>query len=171
VAEVAGQVATTTIAVRRATYGAAADAGYEMAYGAVRDTADALLRFVGGADEAPVLASLGASEVFVAEVEKPASDELRSAAEAVEEHTDVTLPDDDQKERNIKLIEAYTLETPLYQEMNLGLRTNDAVALREYAGYIRELRDAFAIHLPDAVVTPFSGTVYEAFKYPTPRKY
>lgn len=165
-AEAAGQVATMTIAARRATYGDAADACYELAYDAVRNAADAMLRFVGGADEAPVLAGSGPSELFIAEVEKPEVGDLRSASTAVKRHTGISLTDDDQKERNIQLILAYTRETPLYKEMNLGLRANDKTALRKYAGYIRELRDAFAVHLPDAVVTPFSGTVRRGINVP-----
>lgn len=163
----AGQVATMAIAARRATYGDAADACYEKTHNAVRHAADALVRFVGGADEAPRLASeSGPSEVFIAEVEKPELGELCSAKKVVKSQTGITLPDDNQEERNIQLIIAYTRETPLYKEMNLGLRSNDQKALRKYAGYIRELRDAFAVDLPDAVVTPFSGTVRRGINVP-----
>jgi len=72
------------------------------------------------------------------------------------------------EDRNRQLILAYTHETPLYKEMNLGLRTNDRKTLCKYAGYIRELRDAFAVHLPDAVVVPFSGQVYRGIEVPNP---
>merc|ERR1712217_681070 len=50
--------------------------------------------------------------------------------------------------------------------MNLGLRNDDQNVLRTYAGYIRELRDAFAVHLPNVVVTPLSGKVYRGINVP-----
>jgi hypothetical protein len=108
--------------------------------------------------------------VFIAEVEKPQLDELRSAAKAVKRDTGINLADGDQEERNIQLILAYTRETPLHRQMNLGLRTDDKKVLRKYSGYIRELRDAFAVHLPNAVVTPFSGKVYRGIRVPNPKE-
>merc|ERR1712187_303013 len=74
------------------------------------------------------------------------------------------------KTRREQLIRSYTKESRLYKDMNKALREDDRTTLREYAGYIRELRGAFRMDVPDRITVPFVGTVYRGIKVPNPEE-
>ena len=60
-----------------------------------------------------------------------------------------------------KLIELYSMESPIYRVMNAALRNNDAPKLRFCAGYIRRLRDLFRVDkVRQNDLVPYEGYVY-----------
>lgn len=59
------------------------------------------------------------------------------------------------------------MESPLYKRMNEALRSDDKDGIRSKAGYIMELRDVLRVGKENAVVEPFTGTVYRGVEVTT----
>lgn len=66
----------------------------------------------------------------------------------------------DPLERQKALVKHYTMETPLYHEMNTALRNDDRGMLTYYGAYIKELRGVFETLQKDRVVKWYLGTVW-----------
>jgi len=77
------------------------------------------------------------------------------------------LPEDP-IERQKALAKYYTMESPLYHEMNTALRNDDLSGMRYYSAYIRELRDVFKTDHKDQIIEPFVGKVWRGITFPDP---
>lgn len=73
-------------------------------------------------------------------------------------------------ERQKALARCYTLETPLYHEMNTALRNDDLSAMKYYSAYIKELRDVFKTDHEDQIIEPFEGKVWRGITFDDPEK-
>lgn len=71
-------------------------------------------------------------------------------------------------ERQKMIAKLYTMETPLYHEMNKALRDDDLSAMRYYSAYIKELRDVFKTDHQDQIIEPFVGKVWRGITFPDP---
>jgi len=68
------------------------------------------------------------------------------------------------------LAKMYTLESPLYHEMNTALREDDLLKLKYFGAYIKELRDVFKTDHENQVIEPFSGTLWRGIHFGDPDK-
>jgi len=70
-----------------------------------------------------------------------------------------TLPDGPIS-RQLELVKLYTVESPLYHEMNRALREDDLAKMKLFGAYIKELRDVFLTDHEYQIIKPFTGTVW-----------
>lgn len=73
-------------------------------------------------------------------------------------------------ERQKMLAKYYTMETPLYHEMNKALRDDDLSAMRYYSAYIKELRDVFKTDHKDQIIQPFVGKTWRGITFEDPEE-
>jgi len=80
-------------------------------------------------------------------------------------YTEDKMPEDP-VERQKLLAKYYTMESPLYHEMNKALRDDDLNGMRYYSAYIKELRDVFKTDHKDQIIEPFVGKVWRGITFP-----
>lgn len=101
---------------------------------------------------------------------EPSADEcLRKCSPSLDDVADeIASYPMDSSQRQIALVKAYTMETPLYRKMNDALRNDDYFGMKALAGYIWELREVFCNDNIQQIVQPYSGTVYRGIRFPDP---
>lgn len=69
-------------------------------------------------------------------------------------------------QRQKELVRLYTMETPLYHEMNAALRNDDLEKMKYFGAYIKELRDVFLTDHVDQIISPYTGTLWRGVSIP-----